>query len=128
MEKFVVLLVEDGIMHQDLASIIIEPHAELLIADTVSDGFKYLENRSDISHVILDGYVPLVANKPARADDNTLALAKHISGGYPGIKMYSASSDDTMNYSLSLRGCIQANKQSAPRMVVADILARNSTK
>ena len=128
MGKFVVLLVEDAPVHQQLAKIIIEPHAELLIAGTVTAGYRYLLERSDITHVILDGYVPRFESGPTNANDNTLELATHILHAYPEVKSYSASSDSCMNHALVLRGCINADKKAAPRMVVMDVLSRAQSK
>ncbi len=122
-KKFVVLVVEDEPVAQEVAKALLSPHAEVLVAMCLRDALLYIEDRKDINIVILDWYVPMFRNEPARGGDTTAFLIFPIIESLPEAKMYSASSDDEANRGLEEMGCIYANKQTAPQMAIEYILS-----
>ena len=120
-DKPKVLVVEDTPSMQDIARIYLEPHATVIIAGSINTARRMLGSESDISFVILDGYVPLFDNeKPGNS--TTLVLAQEIKNRYK-IPMYSASSDEELNKKLADAGCVHTNKQTAYSEVRKSILA-----
>ncbi len=123
----VVLIVEDDEVAQLMAEAALLPHAEVLIAGSLHKASNIIRSRPDIAYIILDGRVPNFENEPLRVVDTTHDLVWDIERFLPGATIYSASSEASLNDELVEIGCIRATKNTAPGMVVADILNKKKT-
>jgi CheY-like chemotaxis protein len=107
-----ILIVEDNESAQELARIILEPHATVVIAASIHAALRELRADPHFDLAILDGRVPCYDNEPLQNGDTTLSLAHRIIKIYK-IPAYSASLDDDLNKELAEIGCIHTNKQTA---------------
>jgi CheY-like chemotaxis protein len=117
-----VLIVEDDPSMQEIARIMLEPHATVVIAASVSGALRELRANPDFTLTILDGRVPSHDNEPLRSGDTTLSLAYRIIKIYK-IPAYSASADDDLNKRLVKIGCIYTNKVTAVKEAKKALLA-----
>lgn len=107
-----VLLIEDDMFFQELASAILEKYCVLIIARTLLEGYTLLEAHEDIDILILDGRVPL--SERDRSMVTTVELAEHAMRTRAGhIMLYAASGDDDLNRALVQLGARPTNKTNA---------------
>ena len=123
-KKFVVLVVDGELSAQDDVRSLLLPHAEVLSAMCLEDAMFYICKRDDINVVILDYHVPKRLFVGAIRGDTTQCLISPIQNRLGNIPVYSASSNRNHNIELRCFGCIIADKQSAPKMVLEYILGQ----
>jgi CheY-like chemotaxis protein len=112
-----VLLVEDVESEQIIATAILSPVAEVILAPSFHAALKMLRAHQDISYVVLDGRVPCFTGEPLRSGDTTHDLAYRILHSHPGALIYTASADEVLNKELAAIGGIKANKATAARLI-----------
>lgn len=101
-----VLIVTDDEVTEELARVILEPYARVVVARSIAGAMRELRSYPDFAYITLSGHAPQDDNLPRRHNDTTLLLARHILIFYSHIPTYAAASDNCVNEALIKIGCL----------------------